>query len=62
MNLKNIAVIGLGTLGTQIAVQAAAYGCNVKGYDQDPEMFKKMLEKTKFMMAAMGKGPTVSKE
>ena len=62
MIIKNISVIGLGTLGTQIAVQAAAYGYNVRGYDQDPDIFQKTVEKMKFMMAAMGKGPTVSKE
>ena len=62
MQIKKIAVIGLGTLGTQIAVQAAAYGCDVRGYDQDIEIFPKTVEKMKFMMVAMGKGPTVPKE
>jgi 3-hydroxybutyryl-CoA dehydrogenase len=62
MNIKNISVIGLGTLGTQIAVQAAAYGYNVRGYDQDPAIFPKTVEKMKVMMVAMGKGPTVPNE
>jgi 3-hydroxybutyryl-CoA dehydrogenase len=62
MEIKKIAVIGLGTLGTQIAVQAAAYGREVRGYDQDPEIFRKTVEKMKFMMVAMGKGPTVAKD
>ncbi|PKN35849.1 MAG: 3-hydroxyacyl-CoA dehydrogenase [Deltaproteobacteria bacterium HGW-Deltaproteobacteria-19] len=62
MNIKNISVIGLGTLGTQIAVQAACYGCNVRGYDQDPEIFLKKVEELKFLMLAMGKDPTVPKE
>lgn len=62
MEIKTIAVIGLGTLGTQIAVQAAAYGYDVRGYDQDPDIFSKTITKVKGMMAAMGKGPTVPKD
>jgi len=62
MEIKNIAVVGLGTLGAQIAVQAAAYGYPVRGYDRDPEMFRKTIEKTKGIMAALRKGPTVPRE
>ncbi len=62
MDIRNIAVIGLGTLGTQIAVQAAAYGYNVKGYDQDPEIFSKTVTKLRGMMAVSQKGPTIPKE
>ena len=62
MQIKTIAIIGLGTLGTQIAVQAAAYGYDVRGYDQDQEIFSKTITKVKGMMAAMGKGPTVPKD
>ena len=62
MKIKKIAVIGLGTLGTQIALQAVAYGYDVRGYDQDPDIFSKTIPKIKFMMAAMGKAPTIPKE
>lgn len=62
MAFKGISVIGLGTLGTQIAIQAAYYGCEVKGYDQDPEVFQKTIQKVKGMMKLLGKGPTMPAE
>ncbi len=60
--IERIAVIGLGTLGTQIAIQAAYYGCGVRGYDQDPEIFPKTIQKVKGMMKILGKGPTMPVE
>jgi 3-hydroxybutyryl-CoA dehydrogenase len=60
--IGKIAVIGLGTLGTQIALQAAYYGCSVRGYDQDPEIFAKTIQKVKGMMRILGKGPTMPVE
>lgn len=36
MKAINVAVVGLGTLGTQVAIQAAAYGHRVSGFDPDP--------------------------
>ena len=60
--IEKIAVIGLGTLGTQIAIQAAYYGCSVRGYDQDPEIFPKTIQKIKGMMKFLGKGPTMRVE
>jgi len=62
MAIKKISVIGLGTLGTQIAIQAAYYGCEVRGYDQDPEIFPKTIQKVKGMMKFLGKGPTMPAE
>ena len=62
MAIKKISVIGLGTLGTQIAIQAASYGCEVRGYDQDPEIFQKTIQKVKAMMKFLGKGPTLPAE
>ena len=62
MEIKNVSVVGLGTLGTQIAVQCASYGYAVKGFDTVPDSYPKTLQKVKGMMAAMGKGPTVPKE
>jgi 3-hydroxybutyryl-CoA dehydrogenase len=55
-------VIGTGTLGTQIAVQAASYGYDVKAYDEDPKSFEKTLEKIRSIMKMLGKGPTVPVE
>jgi len=37
--IRKIAVIGTGTLGTQIAIQAAHFGCQVAAYDADKESF-----------------------
>jgi len=57
--IKNVAVIGTGTLGTQIAIQAAAFDYDVKAYDQDPEIFPKTIQKVLGMMKFLGKGPTM---
>jgi 3-hydroxybutyryl-CoA dehydrogenase len=62
MAIKKISVIGLGTLGTQIAIQAAYHGYEVRGYDQDPEIFPKTIQKVKGMMKFLGKGPTMPAE
>jgi 3-hydroxybutyryl-CoA dehydrogenase len=59
MRIQKIAVIGLGTLGTQIAIQAAYYGYEVRGFDQDPEIFQKTIQKLKGMMKFLGKSPTM---
>lgn len=37
--IKKVAIIGTGSLGTQIAVQAAHFGCEVSAYDSDKESF-----------------------
>ena len=57
--IKKMAVIGTGTLGTQIAIQAAYYGYEVRGYDQDTEIFQKTIQKAKGMMKLLGKTPTM---
>ena len=62
MSIKKVSVIGLGTLGTQIAMQAAYYGYEVRGYDQDPEIFQKTIQKVKGMMRFLGKTPTMPAE
>jgi len=62
MSIKKVSVIGLGTLGTQIAIQAAYYGYEVRGYDQDPEIFQKTIQKAKGMMKFLGKTPTMPPE
>ena len=58
MNVLNITVVGLGTLGTQIAIQAAAYGHRVSGFDPDPSAFQRMLTKVREAMRMTRKGPT----
>jgi len=39
MNIRTVALIGTGTMGTQIAVQAALFGYAVSTYDVDQESF-----------------------
>jgi 3-hydroxybutyryl-CoA dehydrogenase len=60
--IKKVGVVGLGTLGTQIAIQAAHYGYDVKGYDQDPEIFQQTIQKIRRMMKFLGKSPTMPVE
>ena len=58
MKPQNITVIGLGTLGTQIAIQAAAYGHRVCGFDPDRTAFSRMQVKVREAMRMTRKGPT----
>jgi 3-hydroxybutyryl-CoA dehydrogenase len=44
INIKNVAVLGLGNLGAQIAAQSVACGYQVWGYDPDPAIFSKTLD------------------
>jgi len=62
MAIKKISVVGLGTLGTQIAIQAAYYGYDVYAYDPDPQVFQKTIQKIKGMMKFLGKNPTMGAE
>lgn len=39
MNIQTVALIGTGTMGTQIAIQAALFGSRVSAYDIDKESF-----------------------
>jgi 3-hydroxybutyryl-CoA dehydrogenase len=43
--IKKVGVIGVGMMGTQIAIQAACYGCEVKVFDEDPTNFQKTLQR-----------------
>ncbi|HUL31376.1 MAG TPA: 3-hydroxyacyl-CoA dehydrogenase NAD-binding domain-containing protein [Thermodesulfobacteriota bacterium] len=60
IQIRNIVVIGTGMLGTQIAIQAACYGYDVKAHDEVLESFQKTFEKIPGIMKRQGKGPTVS--
>ncbi len=62
IQIKNVVVIGTGMLGTQIAIQAACYGYDVKAYDEALESFQKTLQKIPGIMKRLGKGPTVAME
>lgn len=41
--IQNVAVVGTGVLGTQIAIQAAFHGCDVTTFDINPASFDQML-------------------
>ena len=56
--IEKISVVGLGTLGTQIAIQAAAYGYAVCGFDPEPSAFAKMQTKVRGAMQMTRRGPT----
>ena len=56
--IKKVGVVGLGTLGTQIAIQAAAYGYEVSAFDPDGEAFGRMQVKVRSAMQMVRRGPT----
>ncbi len=56
--IEKVAVVGTGTLGTQIALQAAFYGCQVTAYDQDHTQFERMLKIIQFRIHNSGKKAT----
>lgn len=59
-DIRKVAVIGTGVLGTQIAVQAAHFGCEVSTYDSDPQSFDRVHHALKSVLkAAGGKGKSV---
>jgi 3-hydroxybutyryl-CoA dehydrogenase len=58
--IEKISVVGLGTLGTQIAIQAVAYGYDVSGFDPDPCAFAKTQTRVRDAMQMVRKGPTFS--
>jgi 3-hydroxybutyryl-CoA dehydrogenase len=57
--IKKIAVIGAGTLGTQVAIQAAYYGYEVQAYDEDQTILPKMVQKLIGTMKFLGRTPTM---
>jgi len=58
MKSLNVTIVGLGTLGTQLAIQAAAYGHRVSGFDPDRAAFQRMQTKVHEAMRMTRKGPT----
>ena len=50
-------MIGTGIMGTQIAIQAACYGYEVKTYDLDSKIFQNTVRKL-HDLTTTGKGPT----
>ncbi|NIQ37154.1 MAG: 3-hydroxyacyl-CoA dehydrogenase family protein [Proteobacteria bacterium] len=48
--IRNVTVVGSGTLGTQIAILAACFGYDVCVYDADENAFKRVRENLKSFM------------
>ena len=59
MKIQNVAVIGTGILGTQIAIQAACHKYRVTAYDIDDTAFEKVLERLKIRMKNSSRKPTL---
>ncbi len=53
--IRNVSVIGTGTLGTQIALMAVHYGCRVKIYDPDRTSFAKALDRIQIRVKNSGR-------
>jgi 3-hydroxybutyryl-CoA dehydrogenase len=59
MKIKNVAIVGTGILGTQIAIQAACHGYKVTAYDIDDQALAKVLERLKVRMKNSSRQPTL---
>lgn len=54
--IRRVTVIGMGTLGTQIAIQAAAYGYEVSGFARNPGAFRD-IDRARMVFTGMTYGP-----
>jgi 3-hydroxybutyryl-CoA dehydrogenase len=59
MKIQNVAVVGTGILGTQIAIQAASHKYKVTAFDLDDTAFAKVLERLKIRMKNSSRKPTL---
>jgi 3-hydroxybutyryl-CoA dehydrogenase len=59
MKIQNVAVVGTGMLGTQIAIQAASHRYQVTAYDPDTASFARILGRLKIRMQNASRKPTV---
>ena len=57
--IRKVSVIGVGTLGTQIATQGASYGYDIRVYDKDPEIYQKTLRKLRESIKTAKREPTL---
>lgn len=60
--IRKIAVVGTGTLGTQIAIQAACFDYEVSAYDTDEGSFNRVQQNLKAFMKISGREPIVPME
>ncbi len=57
--IRKVAVIGTGTLGTQIAVHSAYHGYEVSAYDADPGSMEKVLRMIRVRIANSNRKPAI---
>ena len=57
--IEKVAIVGAGTLGTQIAVLAADAGYDVAAFDPDTKAFHKNLEDLRLALQNKGQEPFV---
>lgn len=60
--IRKVAVVGTGTLGAQIAMQAARYGYDVSAYDPDEGSFGRVLQNLETLIEASGRRPVLAIE
>jgi 3-hydroxybutyryl-CoA dehydrogenase len=54
MSIQKVAVVGTGTLGTQIAIQAACFGYQVSAYDVDKGSFSRSQKRLTSLIKTTG--------
>ena len=57
--IRKVAVIGTGTLGTQIAVHSAYHGYNVSAYDADPQSMGKVIRMIQVRISNSNRKPAI---
>ena len=60
--IHKVAVIGTGTMGTQIAIHSSFHGYDVSAYDPDDKSFQKVLEMIKVRIANSNREPSLPLE
>ncbi len=60
-DIRNVAVIGTGVLGTQIAIQAACFGYEVFAFDEADGVFDRTSQALLMAITVTGKGPVVDR-
>ena len=57
--IRKVAVIGTGTLGTQIAVHSSFHGYDVSAYDADPKSLERVLGMIKVRISNSNRKPAI---
>ncbi|NWF55647.1 MAG: hypothetical protein HXY45_12725 [Syntrophaceae bacterium] len=57
--IRKVAVIGTGTLGSQIAIHSGYHGYDVSAYDADPESLEKVLQMIQIRIANSNRKPVI---